>query len=58
MAGLAATGIFRGALNNRVYFDDPDGHSLEYFAMLDEPPRPKLGIIPLPSWQSRHRLNR
>ena len=30
-----------------VYFRDPDGHLLEYLAMLDEPPRPELGIV---SW--------
>jgi lactoylglutathione lyase len=28
-----------------VYFRDPDGHQLEYLAMLDEPPRPDLGIV-------------
>ena len=26
-----------------VYFDDPDGHSLEFICMLDETPRPELG---------------
>ena len=34
-----------------VYFDDPDGHSLEYIAMLPEPPRPKLGVTPLSAWR-------
>jgi lactoylglutathione lyase len=29
-----------------VYFRDPSGHMLEYLAMLDEPPRPDLGVIP------------
>ena len=29
-----------------VYFRDPDGHLLEYLAMLDGPPRPELGIVP------------
>jgi lactoylglutathione lyase len=29
-----------------VYFEDPDGHMLEYLAMLDEPPRPEAGIVP------------
>ena len=33
-----------------VYFRDPDGHLLEYLAMLDEPPRADLGIIPLSEW--------
>jgi lactoylglutathione lyase len=27
-----------------VFFRDPDGHLLEYLAMLDGPPRPELGI--------------
>ena len=30
-----------------VYFRDPDGHQLEYLAMLDEPARPEAGV---PSW--------
>src|SRR5881227_2042677 len=29
-----------------VYFRDPDGHMLEYLAMLDGPARPELGIRP------------
>ncbi len=33
-----------------VYFRDPDGHQLEYLAMLDEPPRPEAGIIPWSRW--------
>jgi ribosomal protein S18 acetylase RimI-like enzyme len=33
-----------------VYFRDPDGHQLEYLAMLDEPPRPELGIVPWSQW--------
>jgi lactoylglutathione lyase len=28
-----------------IYFHDPDGHLLEYLAMLDGPPRPELGIV-------------
>jgi GNAT superfamily N-acetyltransferase/catechol 2,3-dioxygenase-like lactoylglutathione lyase family enzyme len=34
-----------------VYFRDPDGHQLEYLAMLDEPARPELGIVPWSQWQ-------
>ncbi len=34
-----------------VYFDDPDGHSLEYIAMLDGAPRPELGIVSLSRWR-------
>ena len=33
-----------------VYFRDPDGHMLEYLAMLDEPPRPEVGIVPWTEW--------
>jgi len=29
-----------------VFFHDPDGHSLEYLAMLDQAPRPDLGVVP------------
>jgi lactoylglutathione lyase len=28
-----------------VYFRDPDGHMLEYLAMLDAPAQPELGIV-------------
>ena len=35
-----------------VYFRDPDGHLLEYLAILDEPPRPDRGILPWSQWQS------
>jgi lactoylglutathione lyase len=33
-----------------VYFQDPDGHLLEYLAMLDAEPRPQAGIIPYSEW--------
>jgi lactoylglutathione lyase len=33
-----------------VYFRDPDGHLLEYLAMLEEPPRPEVGIVPWSEW--------
>jgi lactoylglutathione lyase len=33
-----------------VYFRDPDGHLLEYLAMLDQEPRADLGIIPWSEW--------
>ncbi len=35
-----------------VYFDDPDGHSLEFITMLPDRPRPELGMIPLSEWRS------
>lgn len=36
-----------------VFFRDPDGHLLEYLAMLDEPPRAELGILPWSEWTRR-----
>jgi lactoylglutathione lyase len=33
-----------------VYFHDPDGHLLEYLAMLDEEPRAEVGIVPWSEW--------
>jgi lactoylglutathione lyase len=34
-----------------LYLKDPDGHSLEYLAMLPDPPRPEVGIVPYSHWQ-------
>lgn len=34
-----------------VYFDDPDGHSLEFISMLDERPRPELSRLPWSEWR-------
>jgi len=36
-----------------VYFRDPSGHMLEFLAMLDERPRPDLGIV---SWGQREHV--
>jgi lactoylglutathione lyase len=36
-----------------VYFRDPDGHQLEYLAMLDDDPRADLGIVPWSEWLGR-----
>lgn len=36
-----------------VYFRDPDGHLLEYLAMLDTPPDPAAGILPWSRWSAR-----
>jgi lactoylglutathione lyase len=33
-----------------VYFRDPDGHLLEYLAMLNEQARPDRGIVPWSQW--------
>jgi lactoylglutathione lyase len=35
-----------------VYFRDPDGHLLEYLAMLDEEPRPDSGVVSWSQWTS------
>ncbi len=37
-----------------IYFRDPDGHMLEYLAMLEGPALPALGIVP---WSQRGRLD-
>ena len=37
-----------------VYFRDPDGNLLEFIAMLPEPPRPDLGVLPWRMWESIH----
>jgi lactoylglutathione lyase len=34
-----------------VYFDDPDGHSLEFIAMLPDRPRPELGRVTWSAWR-------
>jgi lactoylglutathione lyase len=36
-----------------IYFQDPDGHLLEYIAMLDEQPRPQDGVVPWHQWTRR-----
>jgi ribosomal protein S18 acetylase RimI-like enzyme len=39
-----------------VYFRDPDGHLIEYLAMLDAQPRPDLGIVPWSEWAGEEPL--
>jgi lactoylglutathione lyase len=34
-----------------IYFHDPDGHLLEYVAMLPDEPRPELGVVPWHAWE-------
>jgi lactoylglutathione lyase len=34
-----------------VYFDDPDGHSLEFIAMLPDRPRPELRHVAWSEWR-------
>lgn len=41
-----------------VYFRDPDGHLLEYLAMLDAEPRPDLGILSWSEWEASLRKAR
>ena len=36
-----------------IYFKDPDGHLLEYIAMLDEEPRPDDGVVAWHKWTRR-----
>jgi lactoylglutathione lyase len=38
-----------------VYFRDPDDNQIEYLAMLDEPSRPDLGVVPWTQWKSKGR---
>jgi lactoylglutathione lyase len=38
-----------------VYFRDPDGHSLEFIAMLPEPPRPMMPRTTLSAWRELNR---
>ena len=35
-----------------VYFRDPDGHLLEYIAMLPHAPRPDCGVVPWRMWKA------
>mgnify|MGYP002398409516 CR=1 FL=1 len=35
-----------------IYFRDPDGHSLEFIAMLPDPPRPEAGVVSWDEWQT------
>jgi lactoylglutathione lyase len=37
-----------------VFFRDPDGHLLEYIAMLPQEPRPEYGIVPWRMWEHMH----
>jgi lactoylglutathione lyase len=38
----------------QLYFRDPDGHSLEFIALLDEPPAPEF-VGSLSEWKQRSR---
>jgi lactoylglutathione lyase len=34
-----------------IYFRDPDGHSLEFIAMLPDAPRPEVNVVSWDEWQ-------
>ena len=36
-----------------VFFNDPDGHLLEYLAMLPQEPCPDAGVVPYGEWLAR-----
>ena len=36
-----------------VFFRDPDGHLLEYLAMLQDEPRPEAGVVHYAEWTRR-----
>ena len=36
-----------------VFFRDPDNNLLEFIAMLPDPPRPDLGVLPWSDWADR-----
>lgn len=38
-----------------VYFYDPDGHLLEYIAMLPQSPEPEAGVVSWSAWDRTHR---
>jgi lactoylglutathione lyase len=33
-----------------IYFHDPDGHLLEYLAMLPDAPKPEAGVVSYSEW--------
>lgn len=35
------------------YFDDPDGHILEFIGLLEGPGRPELGVVSLEEWERK-----
>jgi lactoylglutathione lyase len=38
-----------------IYLHDPDGHSLEFISMLDEAPRPDMGVMKISEWRMHGR---
>ncbi len=39
-----------------IYFSDPDGHYLEFIAVLEGEPRPELGVLSYEEWTKRDKL--
>ncbi|MEP7198316.1 MAG: VOC family protein [Chloroflexota bacterium] len=37
-----------------LYFKDPDGHSLEYLAMLPQQSKAEIGVVTYTRWQAMH----
>lgn len=37
-----------------IYFEDPDGHSVEFISMLEDEPRPELEIMSWNEWERLH----
>jgi catechol 2,3-dioxygenase-like lactoylglutathione lyase family enzyme len=35
-----------------IYFGDPDGHELEFISVIPGTPRPELGVVTYPQWQT------
>ena len=41
-----------------IYFNDPDGHYLEFISILDEEARPELGVISYNEWTNRDNVEK
>ena len=39
-----------------IYFDDPDGHCLEFISILEGQPKPELGIITFDEWERETKI--
>jgi len=39
----------------QLYFSDPDGHTVEYITLLDEPPEPGF-VGSLSAWKARRKM--
>lgn len=39
-----------------IYFNDPDGHILEFIAILEGDAQPELGVISYPDWLAANRV--